>query len=511
MLKKNKTEKKAEKAAYSLYGKVAKEAAGKAAAYSLYGKAAEEAAGKASSKAAEQQRAYDVFSVAEIDMDDFQTLFKYGYEEMNRIASVIRELPDGFCKTILLREQQNLTKYMNFDETFSRTFIVVGILQQYLKDGASILVTGKTASQLTAVLNDARIETVNSHHPPFPVYYQPFAPGVCLFKPCSDVDIRLLLTVPVTESLKKTFIATILLFFKNFGVFQNIDGVEVLNIKHRLFRQSPNTLLVVRSRGSPDTISVKKNTGQSVVDVLDVNFQTHEKNLLVFPNYIPTIFKLDTVRSKEIINFSELTFTLPDLLSLFNECIQITIKELTKLLTNRHIAYNESYFFAITTLLKFFSRAVQFSYIMANERNSTRSIFDTAVTHYGVPNQETKNCIDAILNLFLIDDYTLNPQTFYDFAMYKATAKNDWKARVPTDLHTTILDILQRYGDFIPPSLPNLMGGIKHKLKTKKKTRKPRKTRKPNKSKNDNKKRFTRNIPPYKLTHKSRVRITRKC
>ena len=94
---------------------------------------------------------------------------------------------------------------------------------------------------------------------------------------------------------------------------------------------------------------------------------------------------------KEIINFSELTFTLPDLLSLFNECIQITIKELTKLLTNRHIAYNESYFFAITTLLKFFSRAVQFSYIMANERNSTRSIFDTAVTHYGVPNQETKN------------------------------------------------------------------------------------------------------------------------
>jgi hypothetical protein len=153
---------------------------------------------------------------------------------------------------------------------------------------------------------------------------------------------------------------------------------------------------------------------------------------------------------------------------------------------------------------------------MADERNSTRSIFDTAVTHYGVPNQETKNCIDAILNLFLIDDYTLNPQTFYDFSMYKATAKNDWKARVPTDLHTinlhtTILYILQRYGDFIPPSLPNLMGGIKNKLKTKRKASKPRKTRKPNKSKNNNKKRFTRNIPPYKLTNKSRVRITRKC
>jgi hypothetical protein len=522
LVKKNKNEKKAEKAAYSLYGKVAKEAAGRAAGKALYGKAAqeaaEEAAGKASSKAAEQQRAYDVLSVAEIDMGDFQTLFKCQYDEMNRIASVIRELPDGFCRTILLRGQ-NLTKYMSFDETFSRTFIVVGILQQYLQDGASILVTGKTASQLTAVLNDARIETVNSHHPPFPVYYESFAPGVCLFKPCSDVDIRLLLPVPATESLKKTFIATILLFFKNFGVFQNIDGVEVLDSKHKLFRQSPNTLLVVGSRGSPDTISVKKNTGQSVVDVLDVNFQTHEKNLLVFPNYIPTTYTLDTVRSSQAITFSELTFTLPDLLSLFNECIQITIKELTKLLTNRHIAYNESYFFAITTLLKFFSRAVQFSYIMANKRNSTRSIFDTAVTHYGVPNQETKNCIDAILNLFLIDDYTLNLQTFYDFAMYKATAKNDWKARVPTDLHTinlhtTILDILQRYGDFIPPSLPNLMGGKKNKLKTKRKARKPRKTRKtrkPNKSKNNNKKRFTRNIPPYKLTNKSRVQITRKC
>jgi hypothetical protein len=494
------------KRVHSLYGKAAKEAAARAAARAAYGKAAEEAAGKASSKAAEKQRDYDKFSVAEINMADFQTLFKYdGYEEMNRIANIIKELPDNFCKTMLIREQ-NLTKYMNFDETFSRTFIIVGILQKYLNDGVSILVTGKTASQLTAVLNDASIETVNEYHPPVPVDYEPglFVPGVCLFKPSSDVDIRLLLPVPATESLKKTFIATILLFFKNFGVFQNIGGVDILNSKHRLFYQSPNTLLVVGSRGSPDTISVKKNTGQKVVDVLDVNFQTHQKNLLVFPNYIPTTYTLDTERSSKVITFSKLTFTLPDLSSLFYECIQITIKELTKLLTNRHIAYNESYFFAITTLLKFFSRAVQFSYIMADERNSTRSIFDTAVTDYSVPNQETKNCIKAILNLFLIDDYTLNPRTFYDFAMYKATTKNDWKARVPMQLHQTIIDILQRYGDFIPPLLPNLMGGIKNKLKTK---RKARKTRKTNKSKQNNKKkRFTRNIPPYKLTNKSRVR-----
>jgi hypothetical protein len=142
---------------------------------------------------------------------------------------------------------------------------------------------------------------------------------------------------------------------------------------------------------------------------------------------------------------------------------------------------------------------------MATQYNSTRSIFNTAVANYGLPNQETKNCIDAILNLFLFDDYRLNPHTFYDFAMYKATAKKKWKARVSMQLHQTIIDILQSCGDFIPPSLPNLMGGIKNKLKTKRKTMKTRKTRKTNKSKQNNKKkRFTRNIPPYKLTNKSR-------
>ena len=146
-------------------------------------------------------------------MVEFHRLFACEYEEMNRIASKIKVLPDSVLSSMLLRsEMHDLQKYMMVNDTFSRTFIVVGILQQYLRDTNKILMIGKTALQLTAVLNDAIIDNVNKLHPPLPVH-DLFAAGLCLYKPCSDVDICCVLPTYATPSLKKTFVSTFLLFF----------------------------------------------------------------------------------------------------------------------------------------------------------------------------------------------------------------------------------------------------------------------------------------------------------
>jgi len=149
--------------------------------------------------------------------------------------------------------------------------------------------------------------------------------------------------------------------------------------------------------------------------------------------------------------------------------------------------------------------------MQANQLNSTRLIFFTAVVSNGAPHYIAPIITD-LLNLFLVNDNILNAETFHEFAVYKATDRLDWNVRKEMPLHTKILGILQKY-DFVPPP-PERMGGKKNKLKTKRKVmkeRKARKTRKINKSKqNIKKKRFTRSISPYKLINKSRGRRTRK-
>ena len=513
----------AKEAAYSRYGKAAKEAAetaaGKPAAAAkstiddlltrvdAHVVAEDERKSKALQQAFETGRqrqsenaavAVDANhpSVTGIDMGDFQTLFTCDYQTMIETATRIRDLKDESI-LLLLQSNPSLSEYMMFDETSSRIFFVVGILQQYIRDTTTrILVTGKTALQLTAVLNGAIIEMVNRQYPPLPVDALT-APGVNLLRPCTDFDMCLVTSVPATPSLKKTFFGTILLFFNKYGILHNIESRDIPSEKYDKFLVNSNTFLTVLSRGSPNTISLKKSLGLGrILDILDVKFQTYEENRLNFPNLQPTFFRMPT-------SMLTLTFRLPDLLSILNECIQITIKELTKLLANKRILDGDYYFFVITTLLKFFSRAVQLSYMQANPIYSTRAIFKTALDVNRAP-QDIIPIITDLLNLFLVNKYVLNAKTFHDFGLYKATDRLDWKTRKEMDLHKKILGILQKY-DFVPPP-ENLMGGKKNKLKTKRKARKLRKTRKPNKSKNNKKKRFTRNIPPYKLTNKSRGR-----
>ena len=492
-------------------------------------------------------------SVTGIDMGDFQTLFVCDYKTMIEISTRIRDLTDESI-FLFLQSNPHLSKYMLFDGFYTddtdevlqffkgglsgRTFLVVGILQQYIRDTTTLLVTGKTALQLTAVLNDDRIDMVNKSYPPLPVDKYT-APGICLSRLCSDFDMSLVTAVPATPSLKKTFINTILLFFNKRGIFHNIESSDVPSKKYDNFLIS-NSFLTILSRGAPNTISVKKSSGSGisggVLDILDVKFQTYEENHLIFPNLEhlePTFFQIDAERllsspmpdAERLLSspmpdsmLTLLTFRLPDLLSILNECIQIIIKELTKLFTYKRILDEEYYFFVITTLLKFFSRAVQLSYMQANKQNSTRWIFFTEVARNQTP-QYMIPIITDFLNLFLVGDYKLNAEIFHYFGVYKATARLDWETRTAMPLHKQILDILKKkknIPDFISPP-EKFMGGKKNKLKTK---RKAMKTRKTNKSKKNNKKkRLTINkrnsgakhcISPYKLTNKSSGRRTRK-
>ena len=465
-------------------------------------------------------------SVTGINMDDFKTLFTCEYQTMIDIATKIKVLEDGLILS-LLHSNPYLNEYMMFNETSSRIFLVVGILQKYINPCTTkILVTGKTALQLTAVLNSERIKLLNTSLNTRQV--DAFtAPGVELLRPCTDFDMYLVTDVHITPSLKQTFFSTILLFFIKSGIIHNIESSDVLREKYDKFLGSPNTFLTVLSRGSPNTISLKKGLGLGqILDILDVKFQTNTEIKSIFPNLNPSYCRVSLPQIDVLPD--SILLMLPDLLSLFNECIQITIKELNKLLTNKCIPDDEFYFFVITTLLKFFSRAVQFSYMQADEHKSTRSIILEAVAHNNpIDDTNTNRMInDDLLPIFLLDNYRLNPCGFNEFAAYKATNRIDWKNRSEMPLHENILSILKKKYRFVPPP-PSLMGGKKNKLKTKRKTRKAmktmktrkamktmktRKAMKTRKTKNNNtKKKLQKNrcnpgtnhcIPSYKLTKK---------
>ena len=466
----------------------------------------------------ERKRIEDEENAAAVAVE-FKKLFTCDFETMLEVAQRIKHLPDS----VILRFFQSnphFTKYMIFNDTFTRTFFVVGILQKYLKESHSILVTGKTALQLTAVLNDETI--VRS---PQVVSDQLTAPGVCIFKPCSDFDISLVSTVAATQPLKQAFLDTFLLFFDTAaGSLQNFDSDHHKDYE-KVFLRTPNTFLTVRTVNADNTMTVKKSLGNGFkLDVLDVKFLTVEENGLVFPGFNPVSISFDTrsgflqgIMPPEL---SILEFSFPDLPSFLHESVQIIINELTKLLANKDMSKIENYFFTMTTLLKFFSRAVQLSYIISGADGSggtsTRVVFDRAVASFGQHNEELNDIIIAILGLFLVDEYTLNPETFREFADYKETRKPDSESRKKIPLHDKIIEILTRFNFNLPP--PDRMGGKKNKLKTKRKAMKSRKeskamkTRKTRKTKQNNKKKkFTRNISsPYKLTNKSRGRRTRK-
>jgi hypothetical protein len=408
---------------------------------------------------------------------------------------------------------------MIFNDTFTRTFLVVGILRKYLKNHTRIIVTGKTALQLTAAVNDVTI--VRS--PQVVFVDRLIAPGVCISRPCSDFDISLVSTVAATQPLKQAFLDTFLLFFDTAaGSLQNFDSHHHDEYDD-IFLRTPNTFLTVRTVNADNTMTVKKSLGNGFkLDVLDVKFLTVEENGLVFPGFNPVSISFDTrsgflqgIMPPEL---SILEFSFPDLPSFLHESVQIIINELTKLLANKDMSKIENYFFTMTTLLKFFSRALQLSYIISGKGGggtSTRVVFDREVAVF-TPDQKMNDIIIAILQLFLMNDYTLNPGTFREFAYYKETGKHDWESRKKIPLHEKIIEILTRFNFNLPP--PDRMGGKKNKLKTKRKAMKSRKeskamkTRKTRKTKQNNKKkRFTRNISsPYKLTNKSRGRRTRK-
>lgn len=122
--------------------------------------------------------------------------------------------------------------------------------------------------------------------------------------------------------------------------------------------------------------------------------------------------------------------------------------------------------FCNNNTIKIFSRAVQLSYILlGNEQSqsqSTRSIFNRTVAVYtpAQPDGEISKVIKSILDLFLVDDYKLNPKTFYEFSnIYKLTHKNDWKTRVKISLHAEIIKILNEIHFSLPSQ--DLMGGKK--------------------------------------------------
>ena len=470
----------------------------------------------------ERKRIEDEANAAAVAVE-FKKLFTCDFQTMFEVAQRIKRLPDS----VILRFFQSnphFTKYMIFNDTFTRTFLVVGILQKYLKQPTQLFVTGKTALQLTAVFNDVTIE--RSPRSPQVVFVDRLiAPGVCISRPCSDFDISLVSTVAATRPLKQAFLDTFFLFFDTAaGSLQNFDNH--IDDNYGDFLRTPNAFLTVRTVNADNTMTVKKSLGGvggvAKLDVLDVKFLTVEENGLVFPGFNPVSISFDTrsgflqgIMPPEL---SILEFSFPDLPSFLHESVQIIINELTKLLANKDMSKIENYFFTMTTLLKFFSRALQLSYIISGKGGggtSTRVVFDREVAVF-TPDQEMNDIIIAILQLFLMNDYTLNPETFYEFAIYKETRKTNWKSREKMSLHEKIIEILTRFNFNLPS--PDRMGGKKNKLKTKRKAMKSRKeskamkTRKTRKTKQNNKKKkFTRNISsPYKLTNKSRGRRTRK-
>jgi len=464
-----------------------------------------------------------------IDIVEFKKLFDCNYIEMH--AGAIDD--EDIIK--LFKDNPHFNKYMKVSATSGRALLIIGTLIRHLKPPNQIIITGKTALQLLAIANDAAIEQQNEKHPPLQVSNADTAPGSCIHMPCSDLDFLFVTDESATPNLKKTLLDVILSFFRpahvcaahthamvskaaaearssgadaaaaaaaaraaaevDIKITRNYDSNEVSKETYKSFIDNPNQFLAVVTRGATNTISLKKSNvkGQRAIDILDAKFLTTVEVAEVYPHLQLSSCKLDY-------NKLSFEFPFPDESNLLYECANITVRELTKLITTEITWHSPNvkssssssgsfYFFAITTILKFFSRAVQLSFIIsAKISKTTREIFMETVSRL-TPNPKCLSLITELLDVFLADEVGLNPDAFVSFNIYKHSPVNSWTIRVTLEFHKTILGILKKHG--VNPPSNEYMGGKKNKSKTMKQ--------------HNQKKRLTRN----KKAHKTK-RMTRK-
>ena len=470
-----------------------------------------------------------------IDIVDFKKLFDCNYQDMFADAIGDEDIIQ------LFKDDPHFNKYMKFSATSGRALLIIGILIRHLKPANKIVITGKTALQLLAIANDDAIEQQNEKYPPLLVSDKNTVPGSCIHMPCSDLDFLFVTDQSATPNLKKTLLDVILALFRPanaiaadtyamvsnaaaaarssgasaadvssaaraaadaarddaevaFRITRNYDSSEVSRETYKSFLENPNQFLAVVTRGADNTISLKKSGGDVYlrpIDILDVKFLTKAEVASVYPHLQLSSCNLDY-------NDFDLSFEFPDESNLLNECANVAVRELTKLITTEITWYSPNvkssgdlfYFFAITTILKFFSRAVQLSFIIsAKTAMTTHDIFMTTVSRL-TENPQCLSLITDLLHVFLADEVRLNPDAFVSFNLYKRSPVKSPMIRVGLEFHQTILAILKKHGVKPPPS-NEYMGGKKNKSKSMKQHNK--------------KKRLTRN----KKAHKTKC-MTRK-
>jgi len=462
------------------------------------------AAAAAAAAVAKQKRIDDAAAAAAADginLDDFRQLFSCDYLTMREIAERIRRLTDEAIQNIF-QSNYELFNYMITDRNNVRALLVIGLLRSFLNKEHEITLVGKYALQLTATSKHKQIMSFNKYlHPLMPVD-STTALGICLDRRSSDLDAWFLSIE--AERFKKTFMDIFLKFFDATEIMRHDEEVKIERFQD--FLLSKNRYLTKAAAGYPGIVKVLRSAGDGfVTNVADFAFKNYEQEKLVFPNIEPIVLsdkKLDDALKRLMggggapIPPIQLTFQFPDLLSLLNEYVHIIVSELTKILANKNMFMETEYYFVFTsTLLKFFSRAIQMSYIqmskiydedttlfMKNPNNTTRAFFMITVNQH-TQNEEILKIINEILNLFLVDENKLNPETFHLLVLYRETAKPDYKTRASNNLHRTILDIFINKAGLVEPP-PHRMGGkkIKKTIKTiktiKRKINKSKTTRK---------------------------------
>jgi hypothetical protein len=362
----------------------------------------------------------------------FSQIFKCTPQEMHQIAERVKGLSDEDIFSLMT---ESPLPHILFD-TYrhpARAFLVFGILKGYLKPENKLITVGKTAMLLSSCLHEKQIKSLEPRlkkmsQEDFPAKREVpygFAPGTFLFEFLTDYDCLVVFpdSISVTPILKETFVTVFLSFFYSSLVMRHDDQLAVDRLAYDRFLTTKNAVMVRPSRNINNVAKVEKNLGDRIDTVADISFKTTSE----------VVFQPETDDElNHAVGPFHLSFEFPSIVVLLNESTRVVVNELTLMLEDKIRKHR-----SISTLLHFFSRAVQLSYMQlavvcyrANQCNDTTiNIFMRHVTHWvskttGYVAERNKpfikNIISSMLPMFVVEgDIMLHQPTFLEADLYR--------------------------------------------------------------------------------------------
>jgi hypothetical protein len=325
---------------------------------------------KAAQKAAEEYAAFKKFEmdINEFGREYFELMFRCDMMQFFRIANVIHETSDDDILRILFElnpvpdsavtvSAHPLREYMEQRGETSRAFLVFGLLNGLCRpENVRIIFVGRTFLQLLACHSRLPQDKCRELH---------------ITQETSDFDAHVIFNNDRDPMQCRSFFMFIFNLFWNIPKTNFHIHFERNDAQWLAFNSLRGHIYESATAGSPETIKVSLNNGK-ITEISDVTFTTLAKfgEKFAIPSGAQLLhlkYKLDHqlqffANQRDAFDVN-LDFEFPNEQSGLYESLHIIIKTLNSFLTNKFNFRDrqaESYFYHISTLLKFIIRAIQF-------------------------------------------------------------------------------------------------------------------------------------------------------